>query len=321
MFARDRLHRAITPGLILALLVIQFGCAVDTLKKPIADFQAATSVVTAQARLSYGEINRVERIRAIHTARRLNRPLLLKELEAETTFLTGEDLAARLDALDHLTDYASLLSQIVSSDAPDKIATSASNLETALNGLAARIDKLNAAPAGGGAATSTSPSTVNFKNKFGVFASVVREVLGFLAKKKQNDALKSAIKDGDAPVNDLIEAIKSDLHLNYLIKEANIDHDTVDVFKAYNTEVLKPQPDKNKLDGFEQAIIDNLEAQDTFRATDPSDALDKMKKAHSKMVAYASQDSEANLNEALAAIQSFVGSATRLGTAVIKLKS
>jgi hypothetical protein len=314
-------RRSIVGCLIVSLLLIQFGCAIDRLRKPIADFEAATLVVTAQARLAYGEINRVERIRAIKTARRLKRPLRANQLASETTFLTGEDLATRLDALDHLGDYAKLLSQIVNSDAPEKIGKSAANLETALNGLAARIDKLSNPTAGGGGSASNSPSTATFKNTFGVFTRVVREVLGFLAKNKQSDALKRAIRDGDAPVNELIEAIKLDLQLNYANKRGNLDRDMADIFKAYNSEITKPQPDKAQLDEFEKALISNLDAQDTFRATDPTEALDKMKQAHSKMVAYANSDSDANLTESLAAIQSFVAAATRLGEAVIKLQA
>jgi hypothetical protein len=315
-----RVYRLMPGFLIAGLLLLQFGCSVDRLKKPIADFEAATAVVTAQARLAYSEINRVERIRAINTARRLKRPLSAEELKTETTFLSGEDLAARLDALDHLGEYTKLLSQIVNSDLPDKIATSSANLETSLNGLAARIDKLTqpAAAAGGGV---KSANTANFKTKFGVFTAIAREVLGFIAKKKQKDALERAIKDGATPVNDLIEAIKLDLQANYANKRANIDHDMADVFKAYNLEVLKPQPDSKRLEELGNAIVANLDAQEVFIATEPTAALDKMKEAHSKMVANAKDDSPANLNDALAAIQSFVSSATRLGQAVIKLQA
>src|SRR5262245_15320982 len=191
-------RRSIVAVLCVAVL-IQYGCAVDRLRKPIADFQAATSVVTAQARLAYSEVNRVERLRAIKTAQRLQRPLRQNELLTQTTFLTGEDLSARLDALDHLGQYAGLLSQIVDSDAPEKIAASAGNLENSLNVLAARIEKLSepAPTADSAMASSTTPNTKNFKAKFGVFTRTVTLVLGLLAKKKQNDALKNAVKDAD----------------------------------------------------------------------------------------------------------------------------
>ena len=161
--------------------------------------------------------------------------------------------------------------------------------------------------------------SARFKDKFGAFTRVASIVLGLIAKKKQSDALKNAIKDGDAPVNDLIDAIKLDLQLNYANKRANLDHDMAEVFKAYNKEVLKEQPDARRLEEFGTAILANLDAQEVFRATEPTAALDKMKEAHTKMVAYARDDSPANLNEALAAIQSFVGTATRLGQAVVKL--
>jgi hypothetical protein len=311
-------YRLMVGFLIASLLLLQLGCSADRLKKPIADFEAATSVVTAQARLAYSEINRVERVRAIKTAQQLKRPLRAKVLEAETTLLSGEGLAARLDALDHLGEYTKLLSQIVNSDAPEKIATSSANLETSLNGLAARIEKLTQ-PAAVPGSDIKVPDTTTFKKTFGIFTGVAREVLKLFADKKKDDAIKRAIKDGDAPVNDLIDAIKLDLQLNYTNKKANLEHDMTDVFKAYNLEVVKPKPDSKRLGELADAIIANLDAQDTFRATEPTAALDKMKEAHSKMVAYAKDDSPANLNEALAAIQSFVGSATRLGQAVIKL--
>ncbi|HKP73703.1 MAG TPA: hypothetical protein VJT82_12235, partial [Pyrinomonadaceae bacterium] len=143
MFTLRPARRFVASTLIIALLLAQFGCdEAARLRKPIADFEEATSVVSAQARLVYGELNRVERIRAIKTARRLKKRLDPRSLRREADLLSGEDLTARLDALDHLDEYAKLLSDIVESDVTDRIATSATGMKSALDSLAARIDKL-----------------------------------------------------------------------------------------------------------------------------------------------------------------------------------
>jgi hypothetical protein len=312
--------------LIAALLAAQLGCgAAERLRQPIADFEAATSVVTAQTRLAYGDVNRVARERAIKRARLLKKRLDPRTLAAETTYLTGDDLATRLEALSQLEEYAKLLSQIANSDAPERIATSAATLETSLNGLAARIQKLGDVPAGGGDAAAAEaqpkPNNSRFKEKFGIFSAVTREVLGFIARKKRDDAVKRAIRDGDAPVNDLVEALKLDLSSMWALNRSYLDRDIIAAFQAYNTEIIKPAPDEERLDEVEAGLIEVLNTQADFYATDPTEALDKMKKAHTKLVEYARDGSDENFTEATAAIQSFVESATRLGTAVIKLRT
>lgn len=309
-------------SLIIALLVAQFGCgAAERLRKPIADFEAATSVLTAQTRLAYGEVNRVERARAIKTARRLKKRLDQRTLQAETTYLTGDDLATRLDALAHLDEYAKLLSQIANSDAPERIATSAAGLETSLNALAARIQTLADAPAAAGGNAAAAPNNSAFKQKFGIFAAVTREVLGFLARKKRDDALRRAIDKGEQPVNEMIQAIKQDLALLWELSRANMGRDVSEAFQAYNAEIVKADPDDARLDEVETALIEILNTQADFHATDPTEALDKMMRAHTKLVAYARDGSAESFTEATAAIQSYVESATRLGTAVIKLRT
>lgn len=288
--------------------------------KPIADFESATGVVVANAKLSYGELNRVEMIRAVKTAARLHQRLDPKKIE-KVKVLTGEDLATRLDALEKLDEYSKLLSSIVKSDLPSQIANSASEMETALNGLADRIDKLSEPAAAANGEAGEKPNTRKFKETFGVFSAVAREVLGFLARKKRDEALKRAIRDGDKPVNELITALQQDLTIAWIVARKNLDDDMVLVFRAYNTEAVKEVPSQDRLNELADAVIANLEAQDLFYATDPNEALNNMKTAHGKMVEYANRPTESSFTETIAAIDTFVSSAARLGSAVVKLRT
>jgi hypothetical protein len=321
------LQRRFSVGcLIGALLLAQIGCDLPArLRKPITDFADATNVVTTQARLVYGELNRIERIRSIKRSRRLKERLNLQQLRKDAELIRSEELLARFDALDHLDQYARLLSDIVNSDVTDRIANSANNLNTELKGLVVRIHKLNEnsspdTPAGDTTNTSEAkPNNGNFIKKFDAFSKIAQVVLDFIVKKKRDDALKNAIKDGDAPVNDLIEAVKSDLGVVFKVRRRNLDSNLVEIFQKYNEEISSTQPNQAKLDDLEQEVISSLEVEEVFYATDPTEALDKMKIAHSKMVNYANQPT--NETEVLASIQSFVEAATRLGAAIVKLKA
>jgi hypothetical protein len=323
MFSTTVLRRFVGGCLIITILLFQLGCdAAGRLRKPIKDFADATSVVTAQVRLSYNEINRLERIRVIQAARRHGQRLEPRSLRREADLLPGEELATRLEALSQLEQHAQMLEELVTSDVTERIATSADELEGALNGLAGRIDKLRApAPAAPGADTTARPDNNRFKEKFGVFSRVVSEVLKLVAKKKRDDALKRAISGGDAPVNDLIEAIKLDLTAVFLNGRARLDKEIQTTFSTYNTEISAAERNQSRLDDLEKEILDMLEAEDTFYASDPTATLDNMKAAHSKMVAYANQPTTESFTQTLAAVQAFVESATRLGEAVIKLRA
>ncbi len=329
MYTVSTIWRVLVGCLILTLLLAQVGCDVSArLRKPISDFEEATAVVTAQARLAYVELNRAERLLAIKTARRLKKRLDPRQLRGEADLLSGDDLTARLDALDHLDQFAKLLVDIVNSDITEKVTTSANGLKTALDGLAARIDKLRDDQGTETSASSTGtssepvaekPNNRRFKAAFGVVTTVASEVLSFVAKKKRDDALKRAIRDGDAPVNNLVEAIKSDLHIAFLVRQRNLDSEIQTVYQAYNTEIELKTPNQNQLDELEKAILANLEAEDAFYATDPTEALNRMQEAHTKMVRFANQ--QASETELLGAVQSYVEAATRLGAAVVKLKA
>lgn len=308
--------------LITIFIIFNSSCLVDRLREPIKNFEAATSVVVAQSKLSFSELNRIERSRFIKKSISLKQPIRANQLIEETTFYSAEDLEARYDALAHLSEYASLLSQLVNSKALDEIAKSATNLEASLNALAVRIKTLSDAyqppPAN---SEAKKPNDNKLYEKFKVFSAIAREVLSLLAKKKQEKELKNAILNGETPVKELLETLRDDLKIPFVKKRERIEREMTDAFKSYNLEVAKGEnANKAKLEEYGKTILDNLEAQDIFYAANPTEAIDKMQDAHSKMIALAKEESSSNLADAITSIQLFVESANRLGTAVIKLK-
>jgi hypothetical protein len=350
--------------LVSSLVLSQLGCSMaERMKEPIAKFQAATKVVSTNARKAYNSVNGPAVTRALRDAQldfeRICDPLPQRVEPGATPeddirpvcppdaknitkarILSTEDLSARFDALQSLDEYADLLVSVANSDAPEKIEASASKLKKSLDDLAARIANVSAGSPGPGGSGTNRPNTAKFKAAFGLFSTVVGEVLSLFARKRRDKALKKAINDGEKPVSDLIEAINEDvqafwmkegdayvkrvvaatLALNTELLAAKAVHDALDApGKAANLKARKSDLDQARLTKLRDDLMKAINDQATFEATNPSDAISKMGAAHTRMIEYARRPTSASFLESVRAIELFANSAARLGSAVVKL--
>lgn len=339
MFDR-KLTRAIGLGLLL-VSGIQLGCNSNKFRQPILKFQAASAVVTAEARAALNEINRLQRTTLVRRLARNNKTITISQLE-EVQPVTPEALQARLDALDGLNNYVDLLVAIANSDSANNIAKSATDLSGALAGLTARINGLT----GGGAD--------NFTNKFNLAGVVVAEVLRFLIQHKIKQALETAIIRGNAPINELIQAIGDDLQVLHDSKVTLFETERADLFKFYNLAIAQKKkrddlitqlgresekengderliaqlqkrigqlPDNSaQVNTLKEQIVANEDTIEVVKAASPTASLTAMQKAHTKIVRYATEQTPASFADAVAAIEDFAAAARRLGDAVESLK-
>lgn len=363
---KDYLSRLICIVLVSSILLSQLGCSIsERMKEPIAKYQAATKLVSTNARKAYNAVNGPAVTKKLREAQlKFQRicnpspqaslpgasdaagtdiPEACRQGEMDVTaarILSDADLSARFDALQSLDEYADLLVAVVNSDAPEKIEASASKLKKSLDDLATRIAGLTDSNPRSGGGAANQPNTAKFKAAFGLFSTVVAEVLTLFARSKRDKALKKAIEDGERPVTELIEAINEDVQafwmnesdvfakrvtdanqaLNIELVASKRAHDALsEAEKAENLKRRRAEIDQGRLAKLREDLLKAINDQATFDATNPSEAIGKMSAAHKKMIEYARQPTSASFIESVKAIELFANSAARLGSAVVKL--
>lgn len=311
----------------LTILCLQIGCTTNKYREPISKFQAASAVVSADARKSFTESNRMNRNFQIKKLARQGKFITKSQLNP-VQFFDEKDLQARLDALDRLNEYVDLLVSIANSDAPQNISKSATDLTGALGNLTNTVAGLSG--------ESNNKFKTKTINAFGVTGVVVSEVLKSFAQYKIKKGLEAAISKGALPIDDLIDAIADDLNVINLRFVTNFESQRDELYNdLYNCELNKVVKDptftackadatpfsQQKLDNYRDQISVFEDTLETLNAANPMSALTKMKKAHVKIVMLAKSDSPASFTDAVAAIEDFAAAAKRLGTAVEKLKN
>jgi hypothetical protein len=303
-----KLLKYLSAATFILLITVQFGCSTNRYRQPITKFQAATAVVTANARTSLTEMNRLEVDRVLNERRLEGKPIT-GDVIAGAKIITRENLQVRLDALDRLNDYCDLLARIANSDAPESIAKSATELNASIANLTSTVNGL------------TGTSNDKFKSAFSIAGTVVSEILRAIAQKKIKEALNKAILDGDKPVNNLIEAIGDDLAVVYKVREVGLKQIEQNLTEKYNEELMKTSRDENLLDSLTAKIIANHNQIELLAEVNPQSALDDMQKAYTKVVKHAQAKTPATFADAVDEIEAFAAAAQRLGEAVKELKS
>lgn len=294
--------------LAIFFLFIQFSCSVNKFRKPITNFQTATTVVTAHTNSVMTELNRIQRNRMIIRHQQENKPIFLRDIKA-SYLIQPEDLKVRLDALKNLNEYVDLLIQIANSDAPEQIAKSATSLSDALNNLTTTVTGL---PIEGDAKFTTAFTTAS---------PFIADILNIVAQKKIRHAVQTAILTGEKPINDLIAAIGDDLEVVFIHRKANLEEDRVDLLSKYNKEVGNTPKNEIIIEQLSREIMVHEDVMDELVNANPRSALKAMAKAHSKLIAYAHYNTPGTFAEVIEAIEIFSAVSKKLGDAAMKLKN
>lgn len=294
----------------MTVLVLLAGCSSTTgYKKPISDFQNASSVVTDSARIYVNQLNKTERDAYIDRQASAAKQILLTEIERKQVF-SVEEIQTRLDALSQLSKYGELLGQLANSEAPERITNSAEDLATSLEKLVTDVGTLN------------PTNNKAFSGAIGPATRLMGEVARLVVEKKIQEALNKAILSGEEPIVKLIRAIRDDLIIAYERKKNAISTNRVVYVDGYELERIKTTSNVEKLRERGEEIKSVLDVWESFPASNPSEGLDAMATAHTALVDYAKSPKNAiDLTTLAAEMETFVSRAKRVGKAVQQLQT
>jgi hypothetical protein len=280
--------------LIFPTLLIT-GCANPAAyRAPITRFQQASTVVIESARTEYGLTNKRERDAVIDTLVTKRAKITLQVLnDKDMRVLGGDDLAARMAALDALAKHGQLLLTLASSDAPTRAKDAANSLDDAITGLSSAL---------GNAASD------EFKLKAEGFATIAAEVTKLALDSQISKALDTAITLSEKDVIALIRLLRDDMSVLHERRRSILSAARVSATDEYNEEVEKPKPFPEKLQKAAAEIKRIEDAWDTLPLLlGAGPGLDAMAQAHQKLVDYAkSSKNPQDLAELIEATDAFV---------------
>ena len=303
----NRPSRTMGCALITGILILLTACGTTGYRSPISKFQDASSVVIASTRIYLTELNKVERDKYINEQVSRKAQIQLIQIEAVQVF-SRDGLKARLDALDQLSTYGDLLAKLANNDAPERITVQAQGLGDALKNLSDTVNGL------------TGSENQNFKTAVDPVATLIGEVLNLIVQQKIKDALDKAIQAGDAPINRLLNVIRSDITVAYERKRNALSEMRVILVDEYNREVQKGDgADPEKLRVFAERIRTHENHWEVFVSANPGEALDAMAAAHTALVNYAKKTID--LASLVDAMETFAARAQRIGKAIQELRN
>lgn len=304
------LKQALCAGFLLSVLSADLGCAKPSAyKAPVATFRDASILVIQTTKTYLTQLNKVERDNYIYTHASATQQIKLDELERQQ-IISADGITKRLAALDQLARYTSLLYQVSTSDAPDKLSSEATDLQKAVTDLGTQVSALS------------GTDDARFKSASAGAFPILGEILNQIAQHKLEAALKDAVSRGAEPVNELISAIEADATVFYERKRNSQSAARVIAVDQYNREFAgNKNPDRLK--AFAAAISAEEDRWEAFATAQPNAGLESMKAANVALVIFAKKPKPSLKDvESLAdAMSSFANTAAHLSTAVQALQA
>jgi hypothetical protein len=293
----------------LLLLVTVIGCrGPSAYKAPVTKFRDSSSVVIESTKAYLLTLNKTERDHYIYHQASVPAQIQLLKIN-EVQGFDPQEIGARIRALDQLADYTDLLYSLATSDAPETAKARAKDLGAALTGLSDEIGKLTGAKNDGlkAAATRAFP--------------VIGDILQAVVERTIEQALQKAIVAGDAPVNALIAAIKTDAQLAYERKRVALSDMRRAAVDVYN-EAFQKGTDAAKLKASADLVAETEDRWETFQTARPIDGLDAMQRANTAMVKFAKtpKPTIGDFGSFVDAMEAFASTARRVGEAVRTLE-
>ncbi|MCI0653977.1 MAG: hypothetical protein L0Y39_05810 [Methylococcaceae bacterium] len=258
---------------LLTFLVI--GCVNPAAyREPITRFQQASTIVIEGARIEYGLANKSEREAVIDRLVANRAKINLKTLnDKEIRVLGGDDLAARLSALDALSKHGQLLLTLASSDAPARAKDAANSLDDAIVNLSSSLGNVPADA---------------FKKQAEGFAAIAAEVTKLALEIKISEALDKAIIASEQDVLAFIRLLRNDMSVLHERRRSILSAARVMATDEYNQELAKPNPSSESLRKAALTIKKVEDAWDSLPLlTGAGPGLDAMAHAHQALVEYA----------------------------------
>jgi hypothetical protein len=296
---------------MLILALIAAGCTQPSaFQAPVSNFRDASAVVIQSAKLYLTTLNKNERDAYIYQQVEFRRQITRTDLD-KTQVFSDASIAVRTKALDQISNYMELLYNLVNSDAPTSISAKADDLQKSLTSLSTEVSGL------------TGANDVRFKNAIATASPIIGALLTDLVNGKIVGALKVAVNKGTQPVNDLIEAIRLDMEVEYERKRSAAGGRVTAAILEYNREFEKGiGADPGKLRSYADDISALEDQAEALRTAQPGEGLDAMRKANDALLKLATQPkpSVQDFASFVAEVESFASTAKRVGDAVQSLK-
>lgn len=281
------------------------GCAAPAAyREPITRFQQASTIVIEGARLQYGSANKLERDGEVDRRAARRERITLRDLNnPELRVLGGDDLAARMAALDALAKHGLLLLTLASSDAPARAKDAANSLDDAILALNHSL--------------GNTPSS-EFRNAAQGFAAIAGEVAKLALEIKIVQALDRAIAASEKDVKTLLRLLRTEMAGLFERQRSRLSNARVAATDTYNELLDKTPADSAKLRAAALGIKKSEDDYDTLPLLlGASPGLQAMFNAHQKLVEYAKSDKRPqDLAELVEATDAFVTRAKVIADAV-----
>lgn len=304
---KQKIQRPAMPLLVAALLTLVAACGKPAaFRTPVGKFREASVVVIQTTKIYLTQLNKVERDEYLYSQAGKPDQIRLIDVEQRQVF-SKEGIAARLKALDQLSNYVDLLDKLAKSDQPDKIKAKAADLQTSVTGLSGQI------------ATLSGEDDKAFKAAAGKVFPIIGEILQVFVEQKIEKALAKAVEAGSDPVNTLISAIEVDARLAYERKRNAYSAARVALVDQYNREFLRGRDaSPEKLKAYADAISAGEDKWEAFLSAQPNDGLAAMRTANDALVKFARtpKPNIVDFKTLVDAMESFAATADRVGKAV-----
>ncbi len=286
------------------------GCGSATYQLPINNFHNATAVVIQGTESYLTALNKTERDNYFYLQVSSGAEIHADQTERVEDF-SSESIALRMKALDQLSKYGDLLYELANTGSSASIEAKASDLKTSLDNLGSQVSSL------------TGSKDTKFVASVNAAVPILGQVLQEVLNDRIRQAITAAVRHGTSPVNNLIDAIQTDLEVAYDGRRALASAKLAEAYREYNLEADKgSKADPAKLRTLADAISNLADAAEVLQTARPGVGLDALKAANNALASYAnSKPTKTTYADLVQAMQSFADVAKSFGQAIQSLRS
>ena len=288
----------------LAFVPVLCGCAAAKFyKAPVANFQNGVNQTASTVEPYFTELNRMESQYRLFDKVHDSKDWGTEDLKPR---FSPETIQVRVQALEIIKRYAQLLSDIAGSTAPDDFQKAADSLGKQTQSLADTVGKL---------ADAKVPPIGDPLGKLVNFLGQIK------IEHERKKALEVAIKAGEEPVDQLIQALRDDTVTAVALWYEDQKQREVIVLGMYNAQ-RKSATSPDAIEALMKKVLDNSNEAETLRNLPVRNLFDDFESAHKALVSFAKSGGRPSGVAGLAAqIDVFTQQAKALSDLVLSLRN
>jgi len=231
-----RLFALLTGGVVAFLLS---GCTtVSIYQSPIAKFQSSVNAANDSIRPYLLGVDDLIAEANLYDKVGLDKPWGTEDLHAG---IPPAEIQVRLQALTTIASYANALGTVAGAKDVEQLQQAARAFGTDIKGLSTTVQGLQStrATAGNQGVTAKQAAQLDLS---GPVAAMVSLIGTAVIEGKQKHAIEAAILDGEKPVNQLVEMLRTDLRALALVDDTSLAARQTGMVKLYNNARSKADP-------------------------------------------------------------------------------